>query len=54
MTSKLPKNECAECGSTDVVYNKKTQQTICQDCGAIFEELNPEDEKKFEKAHKQG
>lgn len=49
----LKKDECAECGSNNVYYNKKTQQIICKDCGAIFEELAPEDEKKFERAHDQ-
>ena len=50
---KPKKDECAECGSKNVHYNKKTQQIICRDCGAIFEELIPEEEKKFEKAHEQ-
>ena len=47
------KDECAECRSNNVHYNEKTQQIICKDCGAIFEELTPEEEKKFEKAHDQ-
>ena len=50
----IKKDECAECGSNNVVYDKKKQQIICDDCGAIFEELAPEQEKKFEKAHEQG
>ena len=51
--AKPKKDECAECGSKNVYYNKKTQQIICKDCGAIFEELTPNAEKKFEKARKQ-
>jgi len=47
------KNECAECGSRNVNYVKRRQQIVCKDCGAIFEELTPEEEKKFEKAHNQ-
>ena len=46
-------DECAECASKNVHFNKKSQQLICRDCGAVFEELTPEDEKKFEKAHDQ-
>ena len=52
--AKLKKDECAECGSGNVNYSKKTQQIVCKDCGAIFEELTPAEEKKFEKAHDQG
>ena len=48
----IKKNECPECGSNKVFFNEKTQQLVCRDCGAIFEELLPEEEKKFEKAHK--
>ncbi len=51
--TKLKKNECAECGSNNVRYNKEKQQIICGDCGVIFEELAPEEEKKFEKARDQ-
>ena len=51
--TKPKKDECAECGSSNVRYNKKTQQTICRDCGAIFEELIPKEEKQFEKAREQ-
>ncbi len=51
--TKLKKDECAECGSGNVYYNKKTQQIVCRDCGAIFEELTPKEEKKFEKAREQ-
>jgi|TARA_Y100000310_G_C20463422_1_gene706433 transcription initiation factor TFIIIB Brf1 subunit/transcription initiation factor TFIIB len=50
----LKKNECPECASKNVHFNKKDEQIICRDCGAIFEELTPEEEKKFEKAHDQG
>ncbi|MFH0867721.1 MAG: TFIIB-type zinc ribbon-containing protein [Candidatus Woesearchaeota archaeon] len=49
----LKKDECAECGSKNVYYNKKVQQIVCRDCGAIFEELAPKEEKQFEKAHNQ-
>jgi transcription initiation factor TFIIIB Brf1 subunit/transcription initiation factor TFIIB len=49
----LKTDECAECGSKNVFYNQQTNQIICKDCGAIFEELTPKDEKKFENAHNQ-
>jgi transcription initiation factor TFIIIB Brf1 subunit/transcription initiation factor TFIIB len=49
----IKKNECPECGSNNVLFNEKKQQIVCRDCGAIFEELMPEEEKQFEKAHKQ-
>ena len=49
----LSKNECAECGSKNVNFVERTQQTVCKECGAIFEELSPEAEKKFEKVHDQ-
>lgn len=48
------KKECQECGSTNVVYDKDKDETICQECGAVFAELTPKEEKKFEKAHEQG
>ena len=51
--TKLKKDECAECGSRNVRYNEENQQIICKDCGAIFEEMAPEREKQFEKAHDQ-
>ena len=51
--TKPKKDECAECRRKNVQYNEKNQQIICKDCGAIFEELTPEEEKKFEKAHDQ-
>jgi len=51
--TKPKKDECAECGSKNVHYNDKKQQIVCRDCGAIFEELLPEDEEKFESAHDQ-
>ena len=41
---------CPECGSTNVHYSKELDALLCRDCGAEFSELNPEDEKKFEKA----
>ena len=52
--AKPKKDECAECGSRNVHYNKESQQTVCRDCGAIFEELMPKEEKIFEKARDQG
>ncbi len=51
--SKIKKDECAECGSKNSHYDKEKQQIVCRDCGAIFEELTPNEEKKFEKAHDQ-
>ena len=51
--TKPKKYECAECGSKNVHYNEKKEQIICKDCGAIFEEMAPAREKKFEKAHDQ-
>lgn len=49
--TKPKKDECAECGSKNVHYNEKKQQIVCKDCAAIFEEMTPEREKQFEKAH---
>ena len=49
----IKKDECPECGSSNIIYKKEKDQIICKDCGAIFEQLNPEEEKKFEEAHKQ-
>lgn len=43
------RKECTECGSNNVVYSKISDNTICQDCGAIFAKLIPEEERKFEK-----
>ena len=45
--------ECPECGSTNVIYSKISDNTICQDCGAIFAKLIPEEEEKFERAKEQ-
>lgn len=42
--------QCPECGSTDIIFKKKKSQVVCRECGAIFSELTPEQEKKFEKA----
>jgi len=47
MKEKL-KNECPECGSTNVIYKRVEDQLLCQDCGTIFEELSPEDEEDLE------
>ena len=49
----IKKNECPECGSNNVHFNEEKQQIVCRDCGTIFEELTPDEEKKFEKAHEQ-
>jgi transcription initiation factor TFIIIB Brf1 subunit/transcription initiation factor TFIIB len=49
----IKKNECPECGSNNVFYNKDKGQIICRDCGAIFEELLPKEERQFEEAHEQ-
>lgn len=42
---------CPDCGSTNLRYNKETDQMVCNDCGSIFAELDPSTEKKFEKTH---
>jgi len=47
MKKKL-RQTCAECGSSNVVYNREDDQLLCHDCGAIFEELTPEEEEKYE------
>ncbi|HLC65093.1 MAG TPA: TFIIB-type zinc ribbon-containing protein [Candidatus Nanoarchaeia archaeon] len=50
---KRKKQECIECGGNNVFYRKEKNQIICKDCGAVFEELSPSEEKKIEKAHDQ-
>lgn len=47
MKKKL-RNSCAECGSTNVIYDREDDKIICQDCGAIFEELSAGDEEDYE------
>ena len=47
------RKECPECGSTNVIYSKMNDNTVCQDCGAIFAKLIPEEEKKFERVREQ-
>jgi len=42
--------QCVECGSNNIFYDKKKKEILCRDCGAIFSELTPEQEKKLEKA----
>ena len=42
--------QCPECGSNNIVYNEKLDQIVCKECGDIFSELSPEQEKKFEDA----
>jgi|TARA_B100001971_G_C18251962_1_gene578975 transcription initiation factor TFIIIB Brf1 subunit/transcription initiation factor TFIIB len=49
----IKKNECPECGSSNVKYNKSKDEIICRDCGAIFSQLTPKEEKRFEEAHEQ-
>jgi len=49
----IKKDECPECGSSNVHFNEEKQQTVCRDCGVIFEELLPEEKKKFEEAREQ-
>lgn len=44
--------ECPECGSDNVFVKEELDQVVCNDCGAIFEELTPEEEKRFEKVRK--
>lgn len=43
------RKECPDCGSPNVLYESTTEQLICHDCGLIFEELPPEDEKEYER-----
>jgi len=45
--SKLGK--CPACGSTNVVYVKRDDNIVCNDCGEIFARLTPDLEKKYEK-----
>ena len=47
MKKKLSR-QCAECGSDNIIYNREKDQTLCNDCGAIFEELAPGEEDDFE------
>ena len=42
--------QCPECGSSNILYKEKESEIVCKDCGMIFSELTPEQEKKFEKA----
>jgi len=53
MKKKIPKNECPECGSNNVYYDKEKDEIVCRDCGAIFAELTPKEEKEFEGARGQ-
>ncbi|MFH1053471.1 MAG: TFIIB-type zinc ribbon-containing protein [Candidatus Woesearchaeota archaeon] len=43
-------DKCPECGSMNIVYSKSKVQIVCKECGGIFSELSPEQEKQFEKA----
>lgn len=29
--------ECMQCGGTNIIYNDKRREVICQDCGLIYE-----------------
>jgi len=40
---------CPECGSDDIIYNKKREEILCRSCGLIFTELTPEQEKKYKR-----
>ena len=40
--------QCPECGSSNVKYKEEEDKLYCNDCGEIFAELTPEQEKKFE------
>lgn len=52
MTQDIRKiKECPECASKDIVYIDEKMQVICQDCGLVYEPLDPETERKFEKTH---
>jgi|GEM_PF-773367 len=31
--------ECPECGSLDIIYNKRENELICKDCGLIYTEF---------------
>lgn len=44
--------ECPDCSSTNISYDDKEDQIVCNDCGLIFEPMAPPAEKSFEKAHK--
>lgn len=41
---------CPECGSSNIIHNKKRDEILCKSCGLLFTELTPEQEKKFKKA----
>jgi transcription initiation factor TFIIIB Brf1 subunit/transcription initiation factor TFIIB len=42
---------CPDCGSTDIKYDDKEDEVICNECGLIFEPMAPAAEKTFEKTH---
>jgi ribosomal protein S27E len=44
--------KCIECGSENVVYDEELNEVSCNDCGAIFEELTPKEEKEEEEVSK--
>ena len=41
--------DCPECGSMNIICNKKRQQVICRDCGLIYSPMAPAREEKFER-----
>jgi len=45
------KKECPDCGSKNTVINED-QQLICRDCGLVYEPLDPDTQKDFDKSHK--
>lgn len=43
--------ECPDCASSNIIYIDDKMQVICNDCGLIYEPLEPKTEEKFEKTH---
>lgn len=39
--------ECPDCASPEIIHNEHRQQVICKDCGLIYEELTPREEKRY-------
>lgn len=40
--------QCPECGGSNVRYSEAEKALICKDCGDLFHELTPEQEKRLE------
>ncbi|HSU73189.1 MAG TPA: hypothetical protein VLJ21_05060 [Candidatus Binatia bacterium] len=51
LTNPLDMKECPDCASPNIGRHDARDQVICRDCGLIFEPLEPELEKQFEKTH---